>query len=419
MMVRHRPSIFVVVAVLTALAGRDLAADDWPQWRGPNWSGAAEGSGYPVQWSAEENVAWKVALPGGSGSTPAVWGDRIFVTTPGDGVNLLLCYSLDGEELWRQALGDERAGKHQKGSGANPSPTTDGERVYAYYKSGDLAAVDFEGNVVWRTNLQERFGEDTLWWDLGSSPVLTRDFVVATVVQTGPSYLAAFDRATGELAWKHDRVTDAPLESAQTYATPVVVGPAGEETLVVLGADYMTAHTVQGGDELWRVGTLNPEHAQMWRSIASAVVFDDVAVAPYARGDSLTAVRLGGSGNVNDSHVIWRKGLGSDVPTPAAADGKLFVLGDRGTVTCLDVRTGEELWSGQFPRSRTAFSSSPVAADGHLYCIREDGVVFVTPTDRFEVVAENDLGEFSLATPIFLDGKVLIKTFEHLICLAQ
>lgn len=396
-------------------------ADNWPRWRGPSFNGVAEGTGYPTRWSSRENALWKVPLPGGSGSTPAVWENRVFVTCPSGERNLVICFDLDGQELWQTDLGAGKPGKHRKGSGSNPSPTTDGEFVFAYYKSGDLACLDFDGEAVWQQNLQEMFGEDTLWWDLGSSPVLVDDLVVVACVQSGPSYLVAFDKRTGEIAWKHDRNLPAPEEANQTYSTPLVVTHEGEKRLIVLGADHVTAHDTSSGEEIWRVGGMNPEQDHYFRSIASPVAADGLIIAPYARGQTLTAIRMGGRGDVTDSHVVWiKEGHSADVPTPAAVDGRVYVCTDKGAIGCFEAATGRLIWSEQLERHRMAYSSSPVIADGKLYVTREDGTTFVLKLgDAPEILAKNELGETTLATPVFVDGRVIIKTFDSLYCLAE
>ena len=143
----------------------------------------------------------KADLPGKGASTPVVWGNRIVLTCAIDGKNGVLCLDLEGQPVWQKTIGAEKAGKHVKATGCNPSATTDGKHVYVYFKSGDLACLDFAGKIVWQHNLQELFGEDTLWWDLGTSPVLTRDNVVVAVMHSGPSYLVAFDKASGKQAW--------------------------------------------------------------------------------------------------------------------------------------------------------------------------------------------------------------------------
>ena len=413
----------VLFSVLTALTS--LHADNWPQWRGPEFNGVASGENYPVSWSVENdrNIAWSEPLPEGGGSTPAVWGDRIFVTSPGGGKNTLLCYAADGGELWRKSLGDDAGGKHRKGSGANPSPTTDGELVFAYFRSGDLAAVDFDGQIVWHVNTQERFGADSLWWDLGSSPVLTDEHVIVTCMQTGPSYLAAFDKQSGELVWKHDRMLDAPEEAAQSYSTPVVVEHEGRDLLVVVGADHVTLHEAADGEELWRLGGLNPEQNRYFRSIASAAVTGGFVVAPYARGETITGIRLGGPEGDGDSpeDAAWHlKGLGADVPTPAAQGGKAYLCTDKGRVVCLRAMSGEQVWEQELPKNRNVYSASPVLAGGYLYCTREDGGTFVLDAENGELKGENDVaGQFTLATPVFANGHIYIKTFEALHCISE
>lgn len=395
-------------------------ADNWANWRGPNFNGVAPGTGYPTEWSEAENVAWKLELPGRGSSTPIVWDDQIFLTCGINGKNTLLAYNLLGKEQWRETIGKERPGKHAKASGCNSSCVTDGKSVFTYFKSGDLASVSPKGKLNWSTNLQERFGEDTLWWDLGTSPVLTKDNCVVAVMQTGGSYLVAFNKTTGELAWKVDRNLEAPEEAAQSYSTPLVLNENGQEILVVLGADHVTCHRADNGQELWRVSGLNPGQDKYFRSIASATFSNGIVVAPYARGGSVTAIKLGGTGDVTDSHVVWRKkGDGPDVPTPAAAEGKVYVLSDKGVLTCIEVATGNKVWSGQLEKSRLAFSSSPVLADGKIYVTREDGKTFVLAQgSEFKVLGSNQLeGGQTVATPVFVNGHILLRTDRHLYCI--
>lgn len=411
---------FLIPGLLLSLAiTTGAAAANWPSWRGPGNDGVAVGS-FPTHWSASENVLWKFKLPGRGASTPIVWEGKIILTCAIGDENGVLCLDADGNEVWRRQIGKERTGKNAKASGCNPSAVTDGKHIYVYFKSGDLACLDLAGNITWQRNLQKMYGEDTLWWDLGTSPVLTRDYVVIAVMQTGPSYLAAFKKENGETAWKHDRNLDAPVEAAQSYTTPVVVTEQGRETIVVLGADHVTAHDAADGHELWRVGGLNPTGNQYFRSISSPVVLNGIVVAPYARGNSITAIKLGGMGDVTASKIAWSKNdLGADVPTPVAVDGKVYVCSDRGGVTCLDAETGSRLWSGQVEKSRHAFSSSPVIAGGKIYVTREDGKTFVLESGKeFKLIAANDLdGEQVVASPVFVDGRILIRTVDNLYCI--
>jgi len=401
------------------MAGTCLAGS-WPGWRGPTSNGVAESGEYPVKWSSADNIAWQVDLPGAAGSTPCVTSKNIFVTCPKEGRNTLLCFDRGGKLQWEADAGTDVGGKHKKGSGANPSPTTDGERVYVYFKSGDLAAVDFSGQVVWKTNIQERFGANDLWWDLGTSPVLTSKHLVVTVMQTEGSYLAAFDPQTGDLAWKADRNLGAPEEAAQSYSTPVVFTHDGQEQIAIVGADHVTCHAAGDGHELWRVGGLNPEQNKFFRSIAGPVVDGDMVVAPYARGDTVTGIRLGGSGDVTKTHIAWHlSDAGADVPTPAALNGRFYICRDKAAqVFCRDVATGDEIWTQQLTKNRNAYSTSPILANCRIYCTREDATTFVLNAETGAVEAENSLNdEFTVATPVAVDGQILIRTFKRLYCI--
>lgn len=414
-------SIAASLLALLVVCG-SAAAENWPNWRGPTHNGAAAGTTYPTKWSKTENVAWKVKLPGKGASTPAVWGDNIYLTCGIEGQNAIVCLDRKGKEKWRAVSGAEKPGKHKKATGSNSSPVTDGAHVFAYYKSGDLVCVDAAGKSAWSVNLQQKFGEDTLWWDLGTSPVLTQKHVVVAVMHSGPSFLVAFDKKSGEVAWRQDRNLDAPSEAAQSYSTPVVVNAGGKELLVVLGADHVTGHDAASGKELWRVGGLNPTRHEYFRSIASAVVTNDVVVAPYARGATITGIKLGGSGDVTKSHVAWTiEGLGADVPTPAAIGERFFVCTDKGEVACVEAATGKRLWQGKVEQNRNAYSSSPILAGGNLYLTREDGKVFVVEAgNEFKQIAANELDdEFTVATPAFVDGQILIRTLDSLYCIGK
>ncbi len=410
----------VAVSSIVSLASH---AGDWPVWRGPLGNGHAPGAGYPVEWSADKGVVWKYPIPGRGASTPAVAGDRIFITATSDGQNTVCCIGMDGKEQWKKPLGTSVDGKPGKdGTGANPSVATDGEFVFAYFKSGDFGCFTLTGEQKWHLNLQQMFGADTLWWDLGTSPVLTKDAVVIACMHSGPSYLAAFAKPTGEIKWKHDRNLGAPEEAAQSYATPVVVQEPTREVIVVLGADHVTAHDATTGSEIWRLGGLNPTNHKYFRSIASAAVADGVVVAPYARGESLTAIRMGGESDVTSSHILWANtGTSADVPTPAIANGRVFVCRDtgetRGTIDCLDLATGKTIWTGQLEKNRNTFRSSPIVADGKLYVTRQDGTVFVLDAagNEFKVIAKNSIAEeHTVATPVFVDEKILLRTDSHL-----
>ncbi len=418
------PTIVVFAIAVTFCNRLSPAAENWPQWRGPLGTGVAAAGDYPVKYSSTAGVAWKADLPGRGTSTPAVWDDHIFITCAIDGQDGVLCYDMQGQELWRKQLGPERPGKHANGSGSNPSPVTDGNRVVVYFKSGTLACFDLDGNEKWKINVQDRFGKDTMWFDLGTSPVLAEGRVVVAVVQEGDSYLAAFDLDSGEVAWRETRKYECPPECDQTYSTPQVAQVDGRGVIVTWGADHLTGHDAATGKLLWECGGFNPDKSTHWRTISSPSVSDGIATVSYGRGSFLVGVRLQGEGDITKSARIWQKdgkGQSSDVPTPVTDGGKVYVLNDAGQVNCFELQTGEVLWSAELPKNRNRYYASPVLAGDKLYCAREDGVVFVGQVSDagFQQLAENDMGERTLATPVPIRGGLLIRGEEHLFRVAS
>jgi len=392
------------------------AEQPWPNWRGPFGDGRALDGNYPIRWTESEKIAWRLDLPDRGASTPVVAGDRILTTAGRDGKNLLQSISLEGKILWTVELGEEVAGKHAKASGANSSPVTDGERVVAYFKSGDLACCDLQGKILWQDNLQKRFGEDSLWWDLGTSPILVDGLVVVAVMQTGPSYLVAYDLETGQVRWKTDRMMESIEESHQAYTTPVVARIEGTTAIITLGADHATAHRAADGKLLWSQGGFNPGKEQYFRTIASPVLAGDLVLCPYARGATLTALRTSGE---DGGRQAWRLDLGADVPTPAVTGNRVYLCGDKGLVSCLEAATGKILWQEALPKSRHDFSSSPVIAGDHVYLTREDGTTFVIRhADSFDLVATNPVDSATVATPVFAHGRIFLRTYDAILCIA-
>jgi len=242
---RHLAALAPLVAFLPAFA---VDRQSWPQWRGSSQNGVATGEEYPIRWSEESGIAWKIELPGRGSSTPVVQTSGVntsgvdrstaYLTAGVEGKNMLLAIDTEtGKIKWQTELGDDRGEKHRKGSGSNPSPVIDGDSIFAYFRSGDLGCVDSSGELKWKINLQEKYGEDSLWWDLGSSPLLTDNGIIIAVMQSGPSYVAAFDKQTGNEIWKVDRMLDAPDEAAQSYTTPLAVQVGDHPAIAVMGAE--------------------------------------------------------------------------------------------------------------------------------------------------------------------------------------
>ena len=394
---------------------------DWPRWRGPHDEGCAPAGAYPAAWSASSNILWKMPLPGRGCSTPIVWQQRIYVTAPLAGQDALLALDADGKTLWQTQFGAEKPGKHRAGSGANPSPITAGDGVFVYFKSGTLAAVEFDGKIRWQTNLQERWGKVVLYWDIGNSPVLTEKNVVIAVMHGGDSYLVAFDQHTGAVHWKVARNYKTPLEGDHSYTTPLVIRHDGAEALLVLGGERLTAHAASDGHVLWTCGDFNPDAKKNWPPVASPILAGDLAVVPYGRGMFLHGIKLGGAGEVTATHRVWKREIAAAFcPTPAVAQGRAYSLSDRGEITCVATATGATQWSGQLSTNMNRYYSSPLLADGKLYCAREDGLVSVVRADgKFEVLAEMPLGERMIASPVPTAGRLLLRGEKNLLCVGS
>jgi len=418
----------LLAVVSTVLVSPEVGQGNeiWPQWRGPQQRGLARGGDFPIRWSESDGLAWKRELPGRGGSTPVVADGTAYLTAGYDDKNHLLAIdTATGDTTWTLELGEDRGHKHRKGSGSNPSAVIDGDLIFAYFRSGDLGCVNADGSVVWRTNIQDRFGEDELWWDLGNSPLLTESAVVLVAMQTppSPSYLVAFDKQSGEVLWKIDRQLGAPKEAAQSYTTPIAVTVGGKEAIAVMGADHLTLHDASNGELLGKLGGFNPSQDGFFRSISSPVAYGNIIVCPYARGDTVTAVDMEklAAGGGDDAIVWFRDDLGSDVPTPAIADGHVYVVNDgKAAVHCLDLESGETVWELRTPRSRISFSSSPLVAGNHLYVTSENATTYVIgPLDGRQptIVSENEVADsdpYTVASPVPVEGGFLLRTRHRL-----
>lgn len=404
-----------------------IAADaaNWPSWRGPLGNGSVENGDCPVAFDAD-NYFWRTSLPGKGCSTPILLNGAICLTAPADGNDALVCYDFDGAERWRAVFGKENPGKHRNGSGSNASPVTDGNAVFVFFKSGTLAAVERDGKVRWKTDLVERFGKDTLFWDHGASPVLTSKYVVMVRMHHGESWLAAFDKHTGTLAWKVARNYSTPTECDHGYATPLVIQHQGKESILIWGAEHLTIHDAADGQVSWSCGNFNPDASPMWPAIATPVIVGDMAVIAYGRNDRgvprLHGIRLTGNGDVTQTNHVWKRDdIGTFVPTPAVYQGRVILVRDRGQVVSIDPATGETVWEGAFPKHRANFYASPLIAGEKLYAPREDGTVFVASiaNDKFKLLSENKMAESIIASPVPVANGILLRGEQHLFYVAS
>src|SRR5438445_6893615 len=226
-------------------------AENWPQWRGPTDDGISNEINLPAEWSATKNIVWKLALPGMSGATPAVWNDRIFLTSQdGDDV-VLMCIGTDGKERWKRKLTAGKSRIRDEANLASPSPSTDGQHVYTFTGTGDFACFDFEGKEIWKFNAQDRYGKFRIQWGMHVTPLLHGDRLYLSLLHSGGWSVIAVDKATGKDVWKVKRNSDATDECEQSYASPSLWHKGKEEYLIIHGNDYATAHRLTDGSEIW------------------------------------------------------------------------------------------------------------------------------------------------------------------------
>ncbi len=408
-----RTSLVLFLALLSLPA----FAEDWPQWRGPTLNGISTEKDLPVHWSTTENVAWKLAMPSRSGATPIVWGNNIFLNVAdGDELYLWCVDKAKGTLIWKRLIahGNYRINKQNMSS---PSPVTDGKSVYVMTGVGVLKGFDFSGNELWMRDIQKDYGKFGLSWGYASSPLLYEDSLYVQVLHGmkthDPSYLMRIDKKTGKTLWRVIRPTDAVQESPDSYTTPALLRYGNHVEIVVAGGDCVTGHDPATGEELWRGTGFNPDKNPNYRVIASPVVQEDVVYVP-TRVRPLIAFRAGGRGDISQSHKLWSFMNGPDVPTPVT-DGRYFYsVNDRGILWCLDAKTGQEIWGRQ--RIKPAiYSSSPVLADGKIYVTNEDGLTTVIKAGpKFEVLAENDLSDYTLSSPAISGRHIFMRTAQFL-----
>jgi outer membrane protein assembly factor BamB len=408
-----------LLCVLLAFA----AAENWPSWRGPSGNGISAETNLPLHWSQTDNVAWKLAMPAFSGSTPVIWGSRVFLNVADDlrsrdavTLHLWCVERKSGTVLWQRPLG---GGNHQqqKQNMSSPSPVTDGTRVWAMTGTGVIKSFDFDGRELWARDIQADYGRFGLNWGYGSSPLLYGDSLYVQVLHgmktRDPSYLLRIDKATGKTIWRIERPTKARVESPDAYTTPALLQYGAATEVVVTGGDVVTGHDPISGKELWRAEGLNPTNDANYRIVASPVTFGDLIIAP-TRERPMLALKAGGRGDVTKSQLLWTFGSGPDVPTPVTDGTYVYVVNDRGIMFCLDARTGRELYGRQRLRPGT-YSASPVLADGRIYVVNEDGLTSVVKSGpAFQLLAENELDDYTLSSPAISSGQIFLRTTKFL-----
>jgi outer membrane protein assembly factor BamB len=396
-----------------------VQAGNWPQWRGPENDGICSESNLPLEWSTTKNVAWKLPLPGMGGSTPIVWGERIFLTSADGNDLVLLCLSPAGRELWKRKLGTgNKRFRRDEGNEASSSPSTDGKHVYAFLGTGDFACFDFDGNEVWRLNAQERYGKFRIMHGMHTTPLLHGDRLYLALLHTGGMWVIAVDKATGKEVWKVARPTDGRGEGEHSYASPCLWQNGTNMYLVVHGCDYATAHRLSDGSEIWRLGDLNPKnhYDATLRFVASPVAVLDLIVVPTAKNGPVVGIKPDAKGMITTGSPFeqWRIPRGTtDVPSPLVRDGLVYLSRENGILTCLDAKTGKQLYQERVYSQR--YRASPVYGDGKIYLTARDGTFSVIRAgSKYELLATNHLPDTFTASPAISNGRIYLRGFEAL-----
>jgi outer membrane protein assembly factor BamB len=485
---RHRLQLPLIVALLasSSLAGPAAqsspqpggqrktateAAPHWPGFRGPNSNPVAENPNLPVSWSKTENVEWVADVPGVGWSSPAVWGNRVFVTAatsdkpmkqPSLGVDFsneylaalrkqglsaeeankklyerdrempgeivislkLYCYDLtSGKKLWEREMykGQPAGGRHSKNSFASETPTTDGERVYVYLTDYGLFAYDFAGTQSWTTPLKAH--PTTRDWGTGASAALYKDRLFVLNDNEVQSFVAAFDTRTGKELWRTPRTVQPARKTG--WSTPFVWENRLRTELITLGPGVAISYGLDGR-ELWRMTRMGGY------AIQSPFAWNDfLYITSGAGGEDnrpIVAVRAGGSGDItpadqtHNEHVVWydRAAGGTYLPTPVIYKNALYVLSDKGIISRRNPETGERVYQSRVAPGAAAFTASPWAYKGHVFVMSEEGDTFVIDAgEEYRLVRVNSLDDFSMATPAIVGDRLLIRTQHRLYSIRQ
>lgn len=389
---------FVLLATLSV-----GAMAEWPQFRGPSGQGQSSASELPLRWSESENVAWKSAIPGQGWSSPVLSEGQIWLTAAADRGRSLRAIALDQEtgrvlhdiEVFRL---ESPPSIHEKNTYASPTPILEGDRVYVHFGTLGTAALDRSGKTIWK-NQQLRYAHGH---GGGGSPALAGDLLVISCDGTDQQYVVALDKNTGEVRWKTVR-----RGGAMAYTTPLVIPRGDGSQAVSPGGNHVVSYDLETGEELWSVD-YNGFSGVPRPVFAHGLVY--ITTGFY--NPVLMAIRPDGRGNVTKTHVAWQWTRGVPLtPSPLVVGDEIYMVSDNGIASCLDAKTGKELWR---ERLGGGFSASPVSAGGRVYFLNESGEATVIGAGReFERLAVNRLEGRTLASPAIAGQAIYLRSDSH------
>ncbi len=441
--------LFLALAVLPVGSG-DGSDGNWPSFRGPHARGVADGHAIPATWDIEEskNVRWKTPIPGLGHSAPAIWGDRVFLTTAisgkknpklkvglygdissvrDDTVHQFVVYALDkrdGRVLWTRTAheGVPKIERHPKASHANCTPATDGGHVVAFFGSEGLHTYDMEGKLLWKKDLgvleAGYFKVPGNQWGFASSPVIHDGKVIIQVDVKENSFLAAYDIKDGKEIWR------TPREDVPTWGTPTVHVDESRAQVIVNGYRHMGGYDLTTGKSLWRMRGTGDIPAP------TPYVADGLIFITHAHGGGMPVYAIKTSavgdislkeGETSNEYVAWSDPRGgSYMPTSLAYDGLVYIVRGNGVLRCSRVKTGELLYEKRVGTGSSGFTASLVAGDGKIFITGETGEIYVVKAGpEFELLATNEMNEICMATPAISESTLFFRTRDHLVAVGQ
>lgn len=386
-----------------------VLAEDWPQFRGPSGQGISEERGLPLTWSESSNVRWKVAIRGKGWSSPAIQGDRIWLTTATEEGKSLRAICVDRNtgsilqniEVFRVKSTGPLSPKNTQ---ASPTPVLEGDRVYLHFGHHGTACITQTGEVVWKTRLEYDNGQH----GPGGSPVLYDNLLIVSCDGNDIQYVVALDKLTGKARWKKLR------EGYQAYTTPLVVKLAGGDQVISPGAFRAVSYEPLTGKEIWQV-----RYADGFSNVPRPVYGNGlVFICTGFQEPSLLAVKVDGRGDVTKKQVAWTLKRGAPLtPSPLLVGEELYVITDNGIATCVDAASGKEHWKARIGGNHSA---SPLYADGRIYFLSEEGEsVVIAPGKELKVLAKNELDGETLASMAVSGGSIFVRSRTHLYRLSK
>lgn len=390
-----------------------VAGTEWPEFRGPDKQGRSTATSVPLKWSATDNVAWTADVPGAGWSSPVISKDRLYITSAIDVNNpatlRLTVFCLDaatGKQVWETAPLIHETGTlpsiHNKNGQASPTVIVEPgrSRLFAHFGHLGTAAIDLSGKMLWRQSSLKY----TPIHGNGGSPALVGDTLIFSCDGGSDPFVVGLDANTGEVRWKVPRNTHA--KKTFSFATPLAAEIDGRTQVILPGPGFVGSYDPKDGKELWRV-----RYGEGY-SVVPRPVFSEGLLFIGTGYDTATLIAIkpqGAKGDVTDTAIEWKITKGApNTPSVIAHEGHVYFVSDGGIASCAEIKTGKVLWN---ERLGGGFSASPTLAEGRIYFLNEAGlttVVKAAPT--FEVLAKNDIGERTLASPAFINGAIFLRS---------